>query len=146
MSWKLSSNDHMKNYAKSIRGLWKIIENHQYTSFSKFSSLKCHYVYFNLANWNAFEVWTPSQFSPLSQTYHIPPPPQASLLFPPPSPTPITINALHVPTFTSTFPKAVTTYTKIKCKSPGHWCHHCPNNNMTLEQSQQPHAIGLGLT
>jgi hypothetical protein len=39
MSLELFRDDHMKDYAKSIRSLRKIIENQPYTNYSKFSSL-----------------------------------------------------------------------------------------------------------
>jgi hypothetical protein len=40
MFLKLSRDKNTKDYAKLIRNLWKIIENHPYTSSLKFSSLE----------------------------------------------------------------------------------------------------------
>jgi hypothetical protein len=40
MFLELFRDHHMKDYAKSIRSLRKIIKNHPYTNFSKFSSLE----------------------------------------------------------------------------------------------------------
>jgi len=40
VSLELSRDNHTKNYAKSIRSLRKIIQNHPYTNSLKFSSLE----------------------------------------------------------------------------------------------------------
>jgi hypothetical protein len=40
MSLELFRDDHMKDYAKSIRSIQKIIKNHPYISSLKFLSLK----------------------------------------------------------------------------------------------------------
>jgi hypothetical protein len=48
MSLELLRADHTNDYAKSIRSLQNIIENHPYISFWKFLSLKLSHVHLHV--------------------------------------------------------------------------------------------------
>jgi hypothetical protein len=64
MSLELSMDDPMKNYAKSIRSLQKIIKKHPYTSSLKFLSLE----FYLLAACGQLYVQIPSMYTSLQMT------------------------------------------------------------------------------